>query len=175
MNILIKNKYESLKDKYGLYLRSNEAAAVYFVKNFVSNLDTKDKWIDIISSEKYPNYDNKPAFKNVKIELFERKIKPKYPKDADVMLRRTITWEAAHKDIAEQRFNGIQGTVFQVTGRSYNKNKGKFEIRLFDHWNEEYGGFDHTGKVPTTTLTRRVKMEPEWVYEIKGVERIERK
>jgi len=111
----------------------------------------------------------------VEIELFERKIKPKYPKDADAMLMRAITWKAAHKDIAEQRFNGIQGTLFQVTGRSYNKNKGKFEIRLFDHWNEKYGGFDHTGKVPTTTLTRRVKMEPEWVYEIKGVERIERK
>lgn len=90
MNILIKNKYESLKDEYGLYSRSNEAVAVYFVKSIVSNLDTKDKWIDIISYERYPNYD-KPAFKNLEIELFERKIKPKYPKDADVMLKRAMT------------------------------------------------------------------------------------
>lgn len=170
---MTKNKNELLKEEYHLYLRSDEAAAVYFVKNLVNGIDTEGKWIDVINEERYPDVNDKPVFKNVVIELFERKIKPKYPKDADVMLTRAITWEAAHKDINEQRSHGIHGPVFEVTGCRYNKNKGKYETRSFANWNEEYGGFDHTGEVPTTTITRRVKMEPEWVYRITGIKRID--
>lgn len=169
---MTKNKYDLLKDEYSRYSKTDEAAAVFFVKKLVFTIDTKGKWIDVISSERYDCYDNKPAFKNVKIELFERKIKPKYPRDADEMLIRAITWKAAHEDIGKQRSCGIRGPLFEITGCSYNKNKGKFENKSFDNWNEEYGGFDHTGKVPTTSITLRVRMEPEWIYRITGVRRI---
>ncbi len=161
-----------IKDGYLRYLKSDEATAVYFVKNLESSIETKEKWIDVIYSEKYPDCDGKPAFKILTIELFKRKIKPKYPKDADEMLKKAITWKAAHDDIQTQRSNGIRGPVYQITGCSYNKNRGKFVTKLFDFWNEEYGGFDHTGKVPTTTIARRVKKEPKFVYRILGIKRI---
>lgn len=90
------------------------------------------------------------------------------------MLKRAITWKAAHEDIEVQRSCGIRGPVFEITGCSYNKNRGKFENRSFNNWNEEYGGVDYTGKVPTTTITRRVKMEPKWIYRILGIRRIDK-
>ncbi|MVX65903.1 hypothetical protein GKZ28_19685 [Clostridium chromiireducens] len=165
------NEYE-LKREYSIYTRTDEAAAVYYVRELVESIDTQGKWIDIIFSDRYySNYDEKPAFKKVIVELFKRKINPKYPKDADMDLKRAITWKAAHEDIEKQRNSGIVGSLFEVTGVYYNKNRGKFENKSFDYWNEEYGGFDYTGKVPTTTIVRRVEMGPKWIYKITGVKK----
>lgn len=108
---MLKNEYE-LKREYWICTKTDEAAAVYYIRNLVENIDTKGKWIDIIFSDRYySDYDDKTAFKNVIVELFERKIKPKYLKDADIDLKRAIAW-----------------------------------------------------KVPTTTIIRRVEMEPKWRY-----------
>ncbi|MVX67472.1 hypothetical protein GKZ28_28140 [Clostridium chromiireducens] len=98
------------------------------------------------------------------VELFERRIKANYPKGADINLKRAITWKIAHEDIEKQRNSGILGSLFEVTGFYYNKNRDKF-----DYWNEEYGGFDYTGKVPTTTIIRKVEMKPKWIYKITSV------
>lgn len=74
---------------------------------------------------------------------------------------------------------GIEETSVQQNARRVKsklreiKNRGEFVTKLFDFWNEEYGGFDHTGKVPTTTIARRVNMEPKFVYRILGIKRID--
>lgn len=168
---MVKNENE-LKREYWLYTKTDEAAAVYYIRDLVESIDTKGKWIDIIFSDRYySDYDKKPAFKKVIVELFERKIKPKYPKDADIDLIKAITWKVAHEDIEKQRNSGVLGSLFEVTGVYYNKNRGKFENKSIDHWNEEYEGFDYTGKVPTTTIIRRVEMEPKWIYIITGVKK----
>jgi len=167
------NSGELLKEEYLRYLKSDEAAAVYFVKNLVSSIETKGKWIHVISCDRYLDHDqdNKPKFRNLTIELFERKVKPKYPQNADTSLKRAITWKTSHEDIDNQRSCGIRGPVFLVIGRYYNKNYGKTVTKTFDHWNEEFGGFDLTGNAPTTTITRTVKMEPEWIYRITDIKR----
>jgi hypothetical protein len=112
------------------------------------------------------------AFNYIIVELFERKIYPKYSKDADLKLRKAITWKTSHNDIEQQRSKGIRGQMIFITCHLYNRNKGKKETRLFNFWNEEYGGFDYTGKVPTTTIARKVDMEPEWEYRITGTRKI---
>lgn len=49
-----------------------------------------------------------------------------------------------------------------------NVNKGKKYMKAFPFWNEEYGGFDHTGNAPTTTIYREVEMKSYWEYVVTG-------
>lgn len=60
-----------------------------------------------------------------------------------------------------------------VTCPLLNLNRGKKETIYQDFWNEEYGGFDHTGKVPTTTKSKIVEMKPNWEYQITGAIQID--
>jgi hypothetical protein len=54
----------------------------------------------------------------------------------------------------------------------FNKNRGKLVTKLFHNWNEEYGGFNYSGKVPATTIRRKVQLEPEWEYRITGAAKL---
>jgi hypothetical protein len=161
------NDAEVLKEYFG-YLKSEEATIVSITKNLVKNLDTKKKWIDVVAFDSWGSKGEKLAFNYIIVELFETKIYPKYPKGADLRLRKAITWKTAHDDIDQQRSKGIRGSNLLITCYLYNRNKGKKETLLLGNWNEEYGGFDFTGKVPTTTTARKIDMEPEWVYRITG-------
>lgn len=165
---------KAVLEKYYHYLetKSEEAAIVFIVQNLVDSLDTKKKWIDVVDFDTYGSRVGKMAFNYIIVELFERKIHPKYPKGADAKLKKAITWKTAHEDMMNQRSNGIKGTLFLITCKLFNKNKGKQVTRLLPHWNEEYGGFDYTGKVPTTTIARKFDMEPEWHYKITGTQKI---
>jgi hypothetical protein len=163
----IYNDEEVLK-QYFNYVTSEEATIVFIAKNLVNDLYTKKKWVDVVGFDCGVQKGKRFAFNYIVVELFEKKIYPKYPKDADSSLKRAITWQTAHNDIEQQRSKGIRGPMFLITCHLYNRNKGKEETLLFHNWNEEYGGFDHTGKVPTTTITREVEMKPEWEYRITG-------
>lgn len=174
---------EALLKQYRDYAKSYEATIVFIVRDS-TKIDTTDKWIDVISFDSYGEkcikynkeykYCEKEAFlfNYIMVELFDKKMHPKYPKDASVELKRAITWETAHADIKQQRTDGVRGPMFLATCPLINKNRGKKETKYFNNWNDEYGGFDHTGKVPTTTIAREVDMEPEWAYLITSSRRI---
>lgn len=84
------------------YIDSGESAAVYIVKNIVKSLDTKNMWVDVVSiNTYYKRGSGNIAFNWIVVELFPRKIKPKYDTDPDY--NRYLTWLTAHEDIEKQR------------------------------------------------------------------------
>jgi hypothetical protein len=171
------NNNEKLNEKkvlneYFDYLKSDESAIVYIVKNLVKNLDSKRKWIDVVDFDCWGSRGDKPAFNYIIVELFDRMIFPEYPNNANSQLKKAITWRTCHNDISQQRSKGIRGEVFLITCHLFNKNRGKIVTKLFYNWNVEYGDFDYSGKVPTTTIRRKVQVEPEWEYRITGCRKI---
>ena len=98
------------------YIDSGESAAVYIVKNIVKSLDTKNMWVDVVSiNTYYKRGSGNIAFNWIVVELFPRKIKPKYDTDPDY--NRYLTWLTAHEDIEKQRdsgFHKVSCTVWPV-------------------------------------------------------------
>jgi|GEM_PF-2163995 len=173
------NKYKDLVEKYKDYLNSTEALAVYLIKAYAKQIDTINKWVDIVSSDTWDHKSEKTAFNYLIVEIFDRKIQPEYPNKADQFndydyrqTCRAMTWDVSHKDIDEQRGKGIRGQLFLTIIPVYNKNRGKKVIIEKPNWNEEYGGFDYTGKVPTTTKKIEKDMEPEWDYFVKACKQV---
>ncbi len=164
---------ELLLKEYEKYNKSEESFIVSLIKIHAKNLDTTTKWIHVVEYDCWRWIDEKPCFNYIIIELFNRMIKPKYPANADSSLRRAITWEVCHEDIDKQKALGIKGPLFLVTCSLIDVNYGKKVLKSFDNWNEDYGGFDHTGKVPTTTITKEVNMEPKRNYKITGLKQID--
>ncbi len=173
------NSYKELVDKYKDYLKSSEALAVYLVKSYVRQVDTRNKWIDIVNSSTWEHRSGKTAFNYIIIEVFDRMKHPIYPKRTDQMddygyrqICKAITWEVSHDDIRDQRERGIRGQLFLTIVPIYNKNKGKKVVIEKPFWNEEYGGYDYTGNVPTTTKKIEKDMEPDWDYFVKACKQI---
>lgn len=173
------NKYKELLNKYMDYLNSTEALAVYLVKAYATQIDTSNKWIDIVSSNIWNHKSKKTAFNYLIVEIFDRKRQPKYPAKTNEVsdfdyrqICKAITWEVSHEDIDDQKGKGIKGQLFLTIIPIYNKNRGKKVIIEKPNWNEEYGGFDYTGKYPTTTKKIAKDMEPEWDYFVKAYKQI---
>ena len=107
------------------YIDSGESAAVYIVKNIVKSLDTKNMWVDVVSMNTYyKRGSGNIAFNWIIVELFPRKIKPKYDTDPDY--NRYLTWLTAHEAIEKQRDSGFHGEKFLVLCELHDKNKNKF-------------------------------------------------
>jgi hypothetical protein len=173
------DKYKELLKRYLEYTWSAESKAVFLVRNFVTQINTKTKWIDVVDSNNWVHKSGLTGFNYLVIEIFDRKIKPIYPiKTADIndsvyrSICRAITWEVSHQDIENQREKGIRGPMYLLTISIYNKNRGKKKIVMKPFWNEEYGGFDHTGKVPTTEKKFVEDMEPDWDYRFTELKQI---
>jgi len=124
---------EKLLRKYLKYANTDEAFAVLFVKKHVP--EAKGHWVDIIDCRRYELSHDKLHFKFVRGGLYKRKIKPRYPAKSECIvggkfderryyqLVRAITWEAAHKDIEQQKSRRIRSRNFKITGVSYDKNR----------------------------------------------------
>jgi hypothetical protein len=129
-------------NEYFDYLKSEEATIVYIVKNLVNSLGTKKKWIDVVDFECRGSKGGKPDFKYFVVELFDRRIFPKYPDNASSQLKKALTWETCHNDIGQQKSKGIRGPIFLVTCYLFNKNKAKVGTKL--------------------------ELKPEWEYRVTG-------
>lgn len=171
--------YKELLKDYNNYSHSEEAVVVYLVRNYVDKLETKSKWIDVVDYHAWGIRGEKRAFNYFIIELFHREINPTYPNEKEYLNKneyaricKALTWEASHTDIDQQREKGKRGPMYLVICPVRNKNRGKMFKKAFPFWNEEYGGFDHTGNVPTTTIYRDIEMEPEWDYVVTGLTEI---
>lgn len=169
---MTKNDDEVLKRKYREYAMTDEAAAVYFVRDVVNDINTRGKWIDVIFTDRYAvEFDEKPAFKKVIVELFDRKIKPQYPKNAHQELIRAITWETSHRDIDEQKLKGIVGPQFEISGLFLNNDKKNFKNQIFENWLYKFNQFY---KYDSKRMSKAVMIH-RWEYKIAGIKELKNK
>lgn len=156
--------------EYISYIESGESAAVFIVRDIVNSIDTKGKWVDVISLNTYykRGAGDRMAFNWIIVELFPRKMQPKYDKN-DSAHNRYLTWVTAHEDIAKQRQAGFHGEKYLVLCNLYNKNKNKFTTHTIiarKYWEpmEAYRPMDVKNPV-----------DPEWEYRIQAVKRVNAK
>lgn len=118
-------------DNY-LLLSTPEACAVEFVRKYLRA--SRGMWVDILEYDCPMHYlPEDLQFKEVRCELFPRKIVPEYPPrekyDNEVSYRlacRGVTWETAHEDIENQRSRGKKGWKFVIKGvRYFDRSKKK--------------------------------------------------
>ena len=176
------NHNEALLELYDIYSKSEESVLVKLIKKLKANIDSDNKWIDIVSFDSWDHRSELVGYNYLIVELFGRKNQPIYPRkeknmsDAEYKnLCKAITWHVAHEDIDNQRSQSIQGQLYLMAITIYNKNRGKKTIIEKPFWNEEYGGFDHTGKVPTTTKKFEVDLPPDWERRLIGPREIDAK
>ena len=156
--------------EYISYIESGESAAVFIVRDIVNSIDTKGKWVDVISLNTYykRGAGDRMAFNWIIVELFPRKMQPKYDKN-DSAHNRYLTWVTAHEDIAKQRQAGFHGEKYLVLCNLYNKNKNKFTthtIIVRKYWEpmEAYRPMEVKDPV-----------ELEWEYRIQAVKKVNAK
>lgn len=160
-------KYDT---EYISYIESGESAAVFIVRDIVNSIDTKGKWVDVISLNTYckRGAGDRMAFNWIIVELFPRKMQPKYDKN-DSAHNRYLTWVTAHEDIAKQRQAGFHGEKYLVLCNLYNKNKNKFTTHTIiarKYWEpmEAYRPMEVKDPV-----------DPEWEYRIQAVKKVNAK
>ena len=156
--------------EYISYIESGESAAVFIVRDIVNSIDTKGKWVDVISLNTYykRGAGDRMAFNWIIVELFPRKMQPKYDKN-DSAHNRYLTWVTAHEDIAKQRQARFHGEKYLVLCNLYNKNKNKFTTHTIiarKYWEpmEAYRPMDVKDPV-----------DPEWEYRIQAVKKVNAK
>lgn len=84
---------------------------------------------------------------------------------------RAITWEAAHKDIEQQKSKNIAPRKFKITGISYDKNRSKKDFFREDA-PPEIKALANSLNDRTNPLWDRALQyanKPEFIYEIKKV------
>ena len=156
--------------EYISYIESGESAAVFIVRDIVNSIDTKGKWVDVISLNTYykRGAGDRMAFNWIIVELFPRKMQPKYDEN-DSAHNRYLTWVTAHEDIAKQRQAGFHGEKYLVLCNLYNKNKNKFTTHTIiarKYWEpmEAYRPMEVKDPV-----------DLEWEYRIQAVKKVNAK
>lgn len=172
------------EDEYYSYVGEGESTAVWITRDIVKSIDTTNKWVDILDHDGEENWDCKWRFNYIDVEIFPRKKKPHYPKDAPDDIKRYITWKTAHEDIEEQRRNGFRGERYQIELKLVNKNhkRGTYLKHKEKHyWDEEKKHWVMDGKLtPSCKEIEREYVEfipkkPKWVYIILGIKRLDKK
>ena len=156
--------------EYIRYIESGESAAVFVVRDLVNSINTSDMWVDVISLSTYHKRGagNSHAFNWIIVELFPRKMIPKYV-GKDSAYNKYLTWLTAHEDIEEQRRAGFHGEKYLVLCDLFDKNKNKFITRTIiakKYWEpiEAYRPMEVKDPIP-----------PEWEYRIRAVRKVNSK
>lgn len=165
-----KKKYDAA---YISYVESGESAAVFVVRDIVRSIDTTGMWIDVLSLEGDKNKDGRWDFKYINVELFPRRLHPKYPPGASVELKKYIMWKTANEDIAKQRSRGYKGPKFRVNPKLVNRNKGKYR-KVRRAWNITFGQWvpDEWFGSSCEWREKKVPYEPKWDYDILAIKRL---
>ena len=170
---------DELLKKYLKYASTEEAFAVLFVKKHLAQ--AKGHWVDIADCRRYEMSTDNLHFRFVVGGLYKRKIQPKYPPKSAYtnngkfdergyyLMTRAITWETAHKDIAQQKSTRVTPTKFKITGVSYLK------IRSEENYFRDDAPPDikalaknlHDRTSPLWDIAMRYIDDQEFVYEIK--------
>jgi len=172
---------DKLLKKYLEYTNTEEAFAVLFVKKHLAQ--AKGHWVDIFDSRRYEMSSDKLHFRFVLGGLYKRKIQPQYPEKfaytidgqfderGYYLMIRAITWEAAHKDIEQQKSKNVASRKFKITGISCDKNRSNKDFFRKDAPPEmkalANNLYDRTN--PLWDKASQYVNKPEFVYEIKKV------
>ena len=168
------NGKKNYDDEYISYVETGESAAVFITRDIASSIQTKDKWVDILSTKGKKNLYGQWNFEEINVEIFPRTKNPIYPKDADNEQIKYITWKTAHEDIDEQRKNKKKGEKFKITLRLINKNQGKYKTvkRIWNKTFERYVPAEWAMTSSCEIRKCRVKADPKWQYIILGVKHL---
>lgn len=137
--------YNRFKDEdFEMYNKSGEATAVHIVRDIVRSINTREKWVDVVSmSENGYCFDDIRNFDWLIVELFPRLTRPSYKKSIEILPtddvltverkkylnrqvceeNRYITWKASHSDISVHRAKGHHGERFIVLCRPNRRTK----------------------------------------------------
>lgn len=156
--------------EYISYIESGESAAVFIFRDIVNSIATTGKWIDVISLNTYykKGAGDRKAFNWIIVELFPRKMNPKYD-GRDTDYNRYLTWLTAHEDIAKQRQAGVYGEKYLVLCNLYNKNKNKYATRTIiarKYW-EPMDAY--------RPMEIKDPVAPDWEYRIQAVRKVNNK
>lgn len=153
---------DKLIKRYLKYANTEEAFAVLFVKKHLAQ--AKGHWIDILNCRRYEMSEDNLHFRFVIGVLYMRKIQPKYPSKSAYtidgkfdersyyLMVRAITWEAAHKDVEQQKSKNVAGLKFKITGVSYDKNRN----------NKDYFRDDAPPEIKALANNLRDRTNPLW-------------
>jgi hypothetical protein len=175
-----KNKFNH-DANYITYIESGESAAVFITRDIVTDIDTTNKWIDIIDYSSNKDH-GQFHFNYIIVELFNRKTKPKYPSKSDIgeiiysNQCKYITWLTANDDIANQRSNNVKGPKYLILCKLENRNKGRW-ITEEALWNTRFNRYVKPAWKTSSCIIRKRKryIPPEkndWFYEVKGVKKL---
>lgn len=128
-----KFKYDAA---YISYVENGEFAAVFITRDVAQDVLTRGRWIDVISlkgqkklidvidrnGQKHQEF--RWDFDYFIVELFLRKLRPKYPDNISDEDKKYITWKTAHEDIENQRRNGVNGAKYLIGPKLVNRNQG---------------------------------------------------
>ena len=159
--------------EYINYVESGESAAVFIVRDLVKGINTHNKWIDILDSDKEDSDYRRWNFRSITAEIFPRTIKPNYPEYASADELKYITWETAHKDIEKQRRSGKEGNKDHIRLQLYNKNEGKYET-VEKCWNRKFEQYVPLYLENDDCEMVKVKesKKPDWSYRIMSISRL---
>lgn len=166
-----KMKYDSA---YISYVENGDSAAVFIVRDIVKSINTSGMWIDVISTSGGKNGFGQWDFSSITIELFPRKIKLIYPENTSTADKKYITWQAANKDINQQRVQGYRGKKFTIYTKLVNKNQGKKKT-ITKIWNkkfEQYVPKDWARSSDCEIHKKKVPVKPVWEYHILSIEKL---
>lgn len=163
--------------KFGVRYSSQEARLVEMVRKNV--LAARGNWVDILSyDEMKGRFAFDVEFKMLEFELFPKRLHPKLPKReigqskaaySDVVRR--IVWETAHKDINEQRAEGVVGKRYCLKARLVKPSAEEFFV---DDAPTEIKALaanlaDRTD--PLWDVALEYARKPRWAYSVKRVGR----
>lgn len=117
---------------------------MHIVRDIVRNINTKNKWIDVVSMDTYSSSYFDFDFNWIIVELFPRMTRPQYKEYLEILPsddyfskrekeitnreireeNRHITWQISHNDIAAHRSKNYQGEKFIVLCQLNNKRTG---------------------------------------------------
>jgi hypothetical protein len=176
---------DKLLEMYLQYASTAESVAVLFVKKYLDQ--AKGHWVDILEYERYEMSEDDLHFRYVICGLYKRNIRPAYPPKSDFMRNakfdertyylhvRAITWETAHRDIAQQKSQERSFEKYKITGVSYDKNRGNMSYFRDDAPLEvkalEKNITDRRN--PVWDYASNYINKPEFIYKIKSIERLD--
>ena len=103
--------------EYIAYCEHGDSAAVFIMRDIQNTVNVEGKWIDVLSIKTRAENVIKSGwhdFEYFEVELFPKKIRPKYLKDMTDEEKKYETWKTAQEDIFLQRVKGYKGTKYIV-------------------------------------------------------------
>lgn len=103
-------------DGFSRYYESGEALAVYIVRDKAGGVDTSNKWIDILSFNRFKTKNDEWGINWIIVEIFPRITHPQYTHDEK--RNKYICYKTAHDDIDEHRNKNHHGEKYIVLCRN---------------------------------------------------------